>query len=761
MGILLSSSQRPERWSYRTRPQVRSARRPESMDGVTRLRSKAGRMMLKEGKAWTAEQIAYPNLAGNKDVADRVVGFVDGVRRHYEQKTYLIRKLWHIINFLMRGNSLAQLGNLDIVHVPELYKMREQIVPRIEQALWNFDPPFRVRGRDPIDKDVEDEIMSFLLWQLGQANYKDLWQASIRSLTDYQFAMAKVTYDRRFEDRIIREIEERPVGNDVEYLIRRKMAQVLTYEGPRIKLVDPFDAIVDTEKTCVDDMAYVGDVSMTTFGELERLQQLGIYMNVAELRDKKTVGNQASDASWGKWLRSSTERFQQGTEPPRGGPQPVEVVSLCAKFDLYGDGREIESILVTAGGKCLQAIENFYDDKVRPYAIARAAMEEFEFFNVGVMDHGVGLNESLDEMRSIAFRTAKLNMSPFIVTEPGADYPETIFDLEPGTIIEGVKPTIVNISGSIRDFVDWSEILRRDMEETTGAPRIYAGQDESGTATQSVNRLREANKRTASLIRSYGGFWVRVLEIMHSMNRQFVTRKISYRVVGKAAKVLGRVYSQVSPRTFLDEVDFEFVGLQDIEKAGTRSSAMMQWMSLAAPFMQSIPDFANIPAILKRLWDTTVGDDVDDESLIRVPPMLDDLMPQEEENQLLLMGEEVAVHPADPHEDHISKILETIIPVFDNLDQHAQLATTDHLLEHISMLKREQNQMAARSAMVPTTPAPPEAMAGGTAPVRDNRPFDTGVNQTPARETPGTGTAGQVSKPGRVPSMAQDSNQGI
>lgn len=743
-----------------------AARGPKRGGNRTRFTADMGRMTVAQAAEWTSAQIAYPNLAGEKDIAERAIQYVIDAKRQWLDATDGVRRIWRILHKLLKGNSLASMGQLDIIHTPELYKVLEAMVPRIEDALFADRPHFRVRPRREISQPQADAIMQFVAWQLDQAKADNLIQPGIRSALIHQVAATKVWWERRFEKAILRDVVRRVEGTRVEYDHRRRRGEILSYDGPKMRLVDPNRLILDTRQTEVEDMDWIGDEVEMTLGECRRMQEMGFWINTGRL---DTSADRAIDENVEIEHARNPDRF---AGPNRGqlkhGPKKASVIELWGKFDLHGNGDEVECVIAVANEQvALRVSENYHDERFRPYALARCARESWEFYNVGPLDHCSGLNEALDMIRSVAFRASKLSMSPIIGVE-GADpgeCPDTIWDVEPGLVIPGAKISPVQIPSNIDHLSNWAGMIRQDIEETAGAPRIFSGTDESNTATQAVKNLNEANKRIRSIVRAMSQMWCRTYRMMHLLNRQFVTHDVPYTVLGRGAHALANSYPSVSPLTFLADVDFEFTCMDGIYSAASRATAATQWLQIATPFLSLIQGYVNVPKLLATIYADTVGPRIGDD-VITVPPMLTDLMPQSEENVMLLRGERVEVRPEDPHAAH----LDEMIPVLEWLTAHpnapeaVKLAAMEHAAGHVMALERETNQKAAQAGMVETNPIKPQpAEPGSTSPLArggDAGMDATSVGRTPNMETPGVGSAQQTAKPGRRSGSSQSTNQG-
>ena len=194
-------------------------------------------------------QISYENFADMAQVADRAVMYAREARRTHEDKTAHLRRRWRVANHMYRGNSVANVWGLDDVHVPEIYKAVETLVPRLEEAVMNYDPYFNVKGRDAMDRMTQARIQAWLEFLADQSGLRRTIQPAIRSMLIYQFAMYKIWWAFETDWRVVKEIIPHYNRSGVDYEIRREYKEVVTYDGPKVRLVDPFDVIVDPTRS--------------------------------------------------------------------------------------------------------------------------------------------------------------------------------------------------------------------------------------------------------------------------------------------------------------------------------------------------------------------------------------------------------------------------------------------------------------------------------------------------------------------------------
>lgn len=747
-------------------PGERAGRSPKAHDraykeGTVTLREKPGPVSFEEAKAWYNAQIPYENLASDPGIAERAVRYVRERKRVFHDNTLVLRRRWRIVNHMLHGNSVANLWGLEDIHVPEIYKMLETIVPRVVDAILDFDPFFAVRGREEMDRAVEHVLAAFLDYQLDEAKVRRLVEPTVRCMFTYSFAAWKLDWDRQFEWGIDTDIEEvrSPGQVDPEYIIRKNKRYKMKYDGPACRLVDPFDFIIDLAATNAQDALFVGDTHDATYKELMQKGEIGLYKNIGDVYETAPYQEDHNNTAYDKFARAIASTYDQHRRDPVGSPKVYRETELHCKFNLYNDGEEIDCILNVVNDQvCVRAIENFYDKKFRPYAIARAAKEGFDFFNVGPLDHGVRVNEELDQHRSLWLESAKLSVAPLAFTERTADVPESLFGIRPGTVFQGVgKISFAGVPDTMRSVPFVQDTLRRDIEEITGAPRIFeaTSSGEGATATEINRKIEEGNRRLKGYVRVFSEMIEDALQIIYFLDGQFLTKKQTFRVLGKQAKSLGN-YANVNPMQFQNAIDFEFKGLSSLHTMGLRATALARFLEIMFPYLQMVPNLVNIPALAQDFYRLTVGLRPEDD-IIKMPTDLSSLMPPEQENQMLMAGHAVNVDPLDDHDDHFESHFSFFEENHKKMTEEAKRLTQEHILTHEAVRRQSELEEVASRKMQPGV-VQQAGLAEQQSPTAGGDMGGPEATTQPG-EAAGPPSLFKIGTPGRDPATFQTENQ--
>ena len=719
----------------------------------------------KQVRQWVQEQTVYPNMARDPEIANRVLAHIRNHVEKFEHNTVTTRTKWANLNFVLRGVSLGD-DIVDGTHVPELYKMLEAIVPRIEEAILSYDPWFNVRGREEMDRDTAEKIQAILESQLREARLPLQLQGAIRAMLVYGFSAFKVYWHIDVEKRIKRDIEKlegKKVDED-RYRVTRKEEEQVTWFGPKIKLIDPLNFFVDLTSTMPpEDCLFIGDETRMTPAALESGEDQGIYVNTRQLKEEKLQARTASLREWDKQHRQ-LEPFRLLDEEQATGhglQGTVPVVEIWEDFDLHGDGKPVPCVLTVANySTCIRAQENPNDDKHVPYAVARCSREHVEFLNVAPLDHGIGIQNNIDENRALAQKSHRLAISPIMTGQLSDDLPATIFDILPGSFIQTEGKIDTHQFGStLNEYAGFFGIERRDLEEITGAPRIYEGTEGSNTATEVERKIQEGNRRIRSYIMSLSFQLEHVLRIMHALNGQWMTAPMQRRVLGKQANGMS-IYTEVGPQDLCREVDFEFAGLSGIQSLGLRATMLQQWASTIYPFLALAPQgTVNVEKVIARSEQMMLGNGPGD-SFVESNSSIDDMIPQSFENDLLIQGQKVEVHPEDDDVQHMEDMRD-LVEAADQFETSTAEIILSHFLMHAQAAEKKEVQEKARAAQQPVQQI--DNGRGTTGERQDTGEFTT---QTVPGETPGPENGARIGAPDRnySPFSGENramSNQGV
>jgi len=513
-----------------------------------------------------------------------------------------------------------------------------------------------------------------------------------------------------------------------------------------------------------------------TYEEIVELGERGVFKNVEELEDQEPMGWAMNQNEWVTRQRSQMFDFDDQYLQSRkvGGPKVFNVVELWGKFDLYNTGQARECVITVANNQTvLRVQENPYDDKHRPYAVARCSKYPFDFHSVGPLDHTIQLSIEIDTHRTLALEGTKLAMCPLVFTDDKENLGESLWGVEPGKVFEVPKGSVqfAEVKSPLSELRNVELHLIEDMQKTTGAIGEYmsAGAQGSMSATEYQGRIQEGAKRIRGYIRSMTDGFTQLLEQLHSLSAQYMTSATKFRVLGKSGASAG-VYSEVSPQAFDNDVDFTFAAISNLHVVGQEATMLQNFMNGAALLAEKVtPGRVNWDNLMYRYWAMSGGNQLGQE-IVKPPADEVVLLSQKEEFHLMFQGQSVYVDERDDHREHLDLIMAVMQnEQFQEAPDHVQELIRTHWADHIKALKleeqREKQQAQAQEAQM---------QAGGGFPGQGSQPKDNMEKAMAGRAeggggpsgfqpgvTPGPGSAQQVPAAGRMQGMTQQQGQAM
>lgn len=714
-----------------------------------------------EAMDWTRINTPTENLAGDKEMAGRVKRYVETIHSEWTDRTRQLHRRWRAVLYMLAGNTLERSLPVDI-HVPEIYKAIETMVPRLEEPIIDSDPIFRLWPRRLADRRKIETNAAYYDWLLDQARFRDLVQPILRNMLITQCTPVHVRWENRINKHLMREVRNHfDADGKMRREVRTQWKDVVDYAGPVYELVDPFDYIIHTKAKTAQDAIYVGHRSWMTRDEIQRVgKQLG-WQNLSDL-DRPT-GNTALDTETDqyRWPRDPTALI--GKAQDRNGiggkderPDSLEVIQVYSRWSL-NEGKSYSDYRMTfIGGRITAEVrENPYSGGLRPYAEFHDCRSGYEYYGIGTFDNAVRMNQHLDRLHQGYLRTAELAGGPLVFAEEDCDIPDSLYRCRPLQVFKGVGPIRFSQvpDGALGAAPMVIGMLQRNIEETIGNFRLNMGQDSNGTATEASLSLQEGNRRNRSHIRAFSTGMEQLLTVTHALARQFSSHDVEIPVLGKRALSLRADRLTMSPADLLDEVRFEIVGLKSARTYGMRQTGLMALSNSAAPFIAANPDLIDQTYLVHSMASELLGPEEADR-IVRLPTQSDMLASQDEESEALMMGEAIEVDRDDDHRAHARSMLRAGI-VQRALDKDSEMpvsvriAVLEHYENHVLRIKREEAQAQSRSKRQPTLPiaTDPSAMPELSGQRPDQAPPPGGMSNAMASLAgpgAGGGPGGQV-----------------
>lgn len=671
-----------------------------------------------ETKRWVDVQVPYDNWAGKNELLDNDVrGFIKTLRSTFTQRMLSIYRRWIVNHYTANGNSPAAEFEDDI-HVPETYKMLETIKPRIEEAMFEYDPWLEVEGvKNEMDSLKALVVGSYIRRTLELAGYRDFVAPTVQDSLLCQIAAIKVAWKQKLEDIIepSTELKFRANGDPYWKITRRYVENRLVDEGIELMQVDPFRLIIDLDAGHVKDLAFIGDESDQPLRDLQKAAELGLLDKkaVESIKAPTTIREREETYEPGdlaRYSRSITAFWGQREHTDNDRTmQRVRTLELHTWYNFKEGydgirgptGKKITGshkvVITVVDDNVLQMRLNPYDKKFFPYGVARLNGNGHEMMAIGPFDNAVITNGQYDRYHSNVLRQHELAIAPIIATGNDSDLPDSILGVRAGSVFRNVgELQIIKVPDLPASVSYMHNFYRREMEECTGAPRFWGGTGEGGeTATETERKLQEANRRLRGYIRAYSDMWRQVALISYWMSSQFATQRQRFKIVGKAAKQLGK-YAEVAPDMLQEDIDLKFIGLDNLHTYGQRGSGMVQWMNQWGPLLPNMPE-VNLVELAEKTWEHMVGKDTV-HSTFNAPTPSYLLVPQSDENVHLRRGQRVPVDPDDDDDAHLKSMMESGIlklAVEKSTPKYVTNSIIDHFKQHKNNAERKELQRQA------------------------------------------------------------------
>lgn len=695
------------------------------MTTTTVIPQKEGEWTPAEAAAWFTANTLTNNLAVNEDRCAQAIRYANSIHTDWSDRMRNLWRRWKATYYMLSGNTLERGGPADI-HVPEIYKAVETMVPRLEEVVLDQDPFFRIVPRRERDRERAEANSAYLDWQLSQAKIRELVQPAIRDMLITQIAPFYVRWENRERMRNVREItREFDKNGRLKKTVKIRRKKVIDYAGPTAQLIDPFDFIIDTQATDPQTAVFVGHRFWMTVDEIQRIGKSNGWVNLDKIDAKSsTLSPFGGESDSMRWPRDPTARYgnyldHAGVHRQDERPEKMEVVVLYSKWSPdQNDSYDDYQMIIVGGKTCVDLRVNPHDGGMRPYAVWRDTKSGHEFFGTGTFDNAIRINQHLDRYHQITLRAAEVSACPMVFAEEDSDLPDSLYKVRPFSVFKGVGPVRFTQvpDGSLRAAPMILGMLRQNLEEVVGNFRLNMGQDSNGTATEASLSLQEGNRRNRSHVRSVADGLSQLLDIFQKLNLQYSVEDIEFPVIGKRAIDLKKDYVNFGPADLLEDVHFEIVGLRSSRTYGMRQTGLLATMNAGMPLIAANPGNVDQLYMLHALVTETMGPE-DADRIVKLPTPPEKLKSQFDENVGLLQGERIEIDDQDDDEDHVQVMAETgILPramdAKSDMPLSVREAVLAHFFEHQAASRRK---LAVEKAMAGRDPAQVEVPqeAGG------------------------------------------------
>ena len=638
------------------------------------------------------------NLASNQQIAANAGAQVSNFISSAEfNRTYLLDKM-SVLYALWNGDPISRYyPSARSVHVPEPYKAVESVVGRLFDILVGDPKWFRVVGLDDGGRKNAEVVTNLILEQLRQDGWKRKAPSIFRDICIYGWKVAKLRWKTCRKEIKYNKVTTTPqmegetqTGVDVD--VKRGEVETVNLDGPTVEPIDNMDVFVDIRFHDIQDEAPGIAIRQEIFEEqLLAGKKAGWYKNVEALMqpldhpsgtDTQVMGPQgtALTTSTYKQIRDYSDGigtdFSAETPPSRR----YELYEYYGKFDPTADiggpgrssyantsvnqgtpGKQGEYMITIArqigqstqmsqagGWTVLSVVKNPWWHGQRPLVDGHYTRRSHVFHSMGVIEPIMKLSVELDDSRNMALQARALASKPVLVASDQADIYSNNMILDPGSVIRArdtnaIKPLFIPDRSDAAYKAE--DHIKQDIHETTGIIPLHMGADTAGaeTATGTVSRIREANKRLGEAARNISeNMLIPMLEQIFSMNQQMITEERMVEMIGEDGLVEN--VRMVGPADVAGRVRFEILAMPQIEMAGIKGQMYTNYLNNAANIEQLVPGTFNLAKLAQKAWEQQFGTNEINEIFPNAnKPMK--LRPTNKEHMLIVMG-----HPLMPQE---------------------------------------------------------------------------------------------------------------
>jgi hypothetical protein len=673
------------------------------------------------------------NRAGDAEVADRAKMVVledfdiaQTMRSEFEQKW---TRWYRAYRNDPAQRKYAGRSNLAI---PECYRVVEVLHARTKQTMFSSDRWFRVQPNQAEDAARSEDVEAILRWETGRTSFKRDFDDFAKQAGIFGTSFAKVFWDHDIRRRV------RKTRNKIGEVSREYYQDTVTC-GPRFKMLFLEDIYVPTNNvTCIQDQPFVIERCNVSEPYLRTMEEAGIYENVDDILPIETSEYEDDLSSSLRTARSNIiGSFDSGSTASQfDSVKRVEILERWGEFDLEGDGRMVECVIVIANRRVvLRVEENPFDHQRRPYVHSRYTPVPGEFYGTGIIEpiEDLWYEENDNRNQAMDFKTMALN--PGWLAGAAAGVNTKTWVMRPGAVwnvgnVQQVKPIEIPQGAAYLAF-QMDSIIRTNIQDATGASSLLAGTDPGRIekATVFTGLVEEANVRLRGVVEGLqNDALTPALQMMWSLEQQFRDEAIVVRLLGKRANTFR--HKAISPDEMLGDFDFMPIGSLQMGAAFTRHQNLQIALQVFGPLVQSGIIRADEFRRLIEKWYSLVVDQ-DAEDVFGSSDYVEVLSP-DVENYLIMNGStEVHAHPLEDQRQHLeahNKAMQHMLAQ-PGLSPEGRESWVQNLMTHIGehvrfyqpqqQMQQQQQQMAAgpnifgdgTSGAPATQPGSP--MAGG------------------------------------------------
>jgi len=612
------------------------------------------------------ESMGFENLATDPEIQERAKAAVQLSMRDTYNVMESLRNKWLTLYRLYRGDTIAQIVQGQIpLHEPEPFKAVETVHPRLMREIFKQDPIFGLDGYEWEDDEAAKHQIALITAQLKEQDWESTCDILLRELLIYGTCIQKTFWRqdiREVQYQRVRRVPTERVGIMKPELIEVKREELI-YDGNVSKPVSIFD-FFGPPTLSPQDAPWMGDQSLWPSYEIMRMGELGLWVNLDELRDHPggEVTSLNDEYKERKFYSAGVYDTREATMSPH--------VAHYKCLDWWGP---LDITKKIHGGKEVMCNVTILDPDSKnlvvsvrqhpnwhgqmPYQLCRWIALHEELFGIGLIEPVARMSFELDSKKNQYHVATALEANPMIVMDDTANIHDNQLIATPGLVIRGAtsdaaKPFMVpRVSDAALQAMGE---LKNSIRETHGVTSPIAGYQTAASKTlgQHTSEVNEASLRIlGGLKRFEKELELPMINQMAWNNMQFLSRPKTVRILGAQGLRYQDRYT-VKPENITGRFKAYAVAS---ERLTTQLVQVQQLINLLdrAPQLNQVmgEEIIKVRPLLMKIFREGFGFK-DAAEFITIDPRDAGLLASEEEHEAWMNGVVPRVNELDAHVDH-------------------------------------------------------------------------------------------------------------
>lgn len=486
--------------------------------------------------------------------------------------------LWRECYEIYRAYRKERKDGKSNLFIPYLFGLVETVTPRITDTIFAKEPCLTALPMEPQDIEGAEANEILMDYQFRKARFKEKVTEWVKQSAIYGTGFVKVYWDRQVETKIVEErnIFSDPLelfkmlskmGNDTSS-IRKKEKEIVKYEGANIEVLDIMEVYIDPYTDTVENARYAVHETMRTEDYVKERIKNKTYDGVT-MKDWDNIKDSAGGQEYNDFSVLQRQQHIGMANDPRKSEGMIKITEYWEKNRV---------ITVANDTILLRDKENPFNHKKIPIVEVVDTKSIKELYGIGEIEPNRYLQSELNTNRNQRIENVKMaiNNSYF--------YDETAIDEEDFVDAPNAKIPIRNRGQrTLKDILypvpkqpihssayTEEEVIKRDMQETSGVTKYVRGVEPTGsaTATEITSLQREANYRFKQKIRNVANALEKVGEMWVALNQQFITENQFIRISGDKANQLKYMQPETYNSPVMEQSNFKFLQIDPESIAG-------------------------------------------------------------------------------------------------------------------------------------------------------------------------------------------------